>query len=60
MTFPQNQKPHRRNIEPRTRALRALIGKKNGKDKPEIMRQFGKEDKLIKDYLEIYDQFKDF
>jgi hypothetical protein len=40
--------------------LRALIGKKNGKNKPKIMRQFGKEDKLIKDYLEIYDQLKDF
>jgi hypothetical protein len=40
--------------------MRARLGRKNGKNNPKIMRQFGKEDKLIKDYLEIHDQLKDF
>ena len=43
--------------------LTLRISKKNGKDKPKIVRRVGKKDKkdkLIKDYLEIYEQFKDF
>jgi len=39
--------------------LTLRISKKNGKDKPKIVRQMGKSDKLIKDYLEIYETFKD-
>ena len=40
--------------------LTLRISKKNGKDKPKILRQVGKTDKLIKDYLEIYEDFKNF
>jgi len=40
--------------------LTLRISKKNGKDKPKILRQVGKTDKLIKDYLEVFEKFKDF
>jgi hypothetical protein len=40
--------------------LTLRISKKNGKDKPKIMRQVGKTDKLIKEYLEIYNEFRQF
>jgi hypothetical protein len=40
--------------------LTVRISKKNGKDKPNIVRQMGKSDKLIKDYLEVYETFKDY
>jgi hypothetical protein len=38
--------------------LTLRISKKNGKDKPKILRQFGKKDKLIKDYLEVFNIFR--
>ena len=41
-------------------ALTLRISKKNGENKPRIVHRVGKEDKLIKDYLEVYKQFKDF
>lgn len=40
--------------------LTVRISKKNGKDKPRIVRQMGKSDKLVKDYLEVYETFKDY
>ena len=40
--------------------LTLRISGKNGKNKPKIVHRVGKEDKLIKDYLEIYDNFKDY
>jgi len=40
--------------------LTLRVSKKNGKDKPKIVGHIGKTDKLIKDYLEIYETFKDF
>ena len=40
--------------------LTVRISKKNGKDKPKIVRQMGKSDKLVKDYLEIYETFKNY
>lgn len=40
--------------------LTVRISKKNGKDKPRIVRQMGKCDKLVKDYLEVYETFKDY
>jgi len=40
--------------------LTLRISKKNGKDKPKIVRQMGKSDKLVKDYLEVYETFKDY
>jgi len=40
--------------------LTLRISKKNGMDKPKILRQVGKTDKLIRDYLEIYTKFKRF
>jgi len=40
--------------------LTLRISKKNGKDKPKILRQVGRTDKLIRDYLEIYEKFKKF
>jgi hypothetical protein len=41
-------------------ALTLRISGKNGKNKPKIVYEVGKKDKLIKDYLEVYDNFKDF
>ena len=38
--------------------LTLRISMKNGKNKPEILCDVGKTDKLIKDYLEIYEKFK--
>ena len=38
--------------------LTLRISKKNGKNKPEILLNVGKADKLIKDYLEVYEVFK--
>jgi hypothetical protein len=38
--------------------LTLRISKKNNKDKPKIPRRVGKTDKLIKDYLEIYEKFR--
>jgi len=40
--------------------LTLRISRKNGKDKPKIVRQVGKTDKLIKDYLEVCEAFKSF
>ena len=40
--------------------LTLRISKKNNKDKPKILHQVGRTDKLIKDYLEIYEKFKNF
>jgi len=40
--------------------LTVRISKKNGKDKPKILLKVGKTDKLIRDYLEIYREFKNF
>jgi len=40
--------------------LTLRISKKNGKDKPKIVYEMGKKDKLIRDYLEVYKQFKGF
>jgi len=40
--------------------LTLRISKKNGKDKPKILLEVGTTDKLIKDYLEVYEEFKDF
>jgi hypothetical protein len=40
--------------------LTVRISKKNGKDKPKIVRQMGKSDKLVRDYLEVYETFKDY
>lgn len=40
--------------------LTLRISKKNGKNKPKIIFCTGKEDKLIKDYLEIYNQFEEY
>lgn len=41
-------------------SLTLRISKKNGKDKPKILLTVGKTDKLIKDYLELYETFKKF
>ncbi len=41
-------------------ALTLRISGKNGKNKPRIVYRVGKENKLIKDYLEIYENFKDY
>jgi hypothetical protein len=40
--------------------LTLRISKKNGKNKPKVVRQMGKSDKLVKDYLEVYEIFKDY
>lgn len=40
--------------------LTLRVSEKNGKNKPKIVYRVGKEDKLIKDYLEVYEQFRDF
>ena len=40
--------------------LTLRISKKNGKDKPKILMTVGKTDKLIKDYLEVYETFKSY
>lgn len=40
--------------------LTIRISKKNDKNKPKIILKIGKTDKLIKEYLEIYETFKDF
>jgi len=40
--------------------LTLRISKKNGRDKPKILRQVGKTDNLIKDYLEVYEKFRNF
>ena len=38
--------------------LTLRISKKNGKDKPKILLKVGKIDRLIKEYLEVYEIFK--
>ena len=43
--------------------LALRISRKNGKDRPKILLKVGKTDKLIKDYLEVFEEFqkaKDF
>jgi hypothetical protein len=40
--------------------LTLRISGKNGKNKPKIVHRVGKEDKLIRDYLEVYEQFKNY
>ena len=40
--------------------LTLRISKKNGKDKPKIVCQVGKTDMLIKDYLEVYEEFSQY
>ena len=34
--------------------------KKNGKNKPRVLMTVGKTDKLIKDYMEVFEAFKKF
>jgi len=36
------------------------LSQKNNKNKRKILLKVGKTDKLINDYLEIYEEFKDF
>lgn len=38
--------------------LTLRISRKNGKNKPKILLQVGKTDKLIKDYLEVFEKFQ--
>jgi hypothetical protein len=38
--------------------LTLRISKKNGKDQPTILLEVGKTDKLIKDYRDVYERFK--
>ena len=38
--------------------LTLRISPKNGKNKPEILLTFGKTDKLIRDYLEVFEKFR--
>ena len=38
--------------------LTLRISKKNGREKPKILFKVGKTDKVIKDYLEVYEVFK--
>jgi len=40
--------------------LTLRISKKKGNDKPKIMKQTGKTDKLIKDYLQVYKLFEEY
>lgn len=40
--------------------LTLRVSKKNGENKPKIVLKVGKEDKLVKDYLEIYETFEEF
>jgi len=40
--------------------LTLRISRKNGKNKPKIVCKKGKTDKLIKDYLEVYEAFKKY
>ncbi len=40
--------------------LTLRVSKKNNRDKPKVLLQVGKTDKLIKEYLEIYEKFKNF
>ena len=40
--------------------LTLRISMKNGENKPKILLKVGKQDKLIKDYLEVYETFKGF
>ncbi|MBX5328488.1 MAG: hypothetical protein QHH18_03215 [Candidatus Bathyarchaeota archaeon] len=40
--------------------LTLRISRKNGKNKPRILLKVGKTDKLINDYLEVYNAFKGF
>jgi hypothetical protein len=40
--------------------LTLRISKKNGENKPKILLKVGKQDKLIRDYMEIYNTFKRF
>jgi len=41
-------------------ALTLRISEKNGKDKPKIVYEVGKKDKLVRGYLEIYETFKNY
>jgi len=40
--------------------LTLRVSKKNNKDKPKVLLKVGKTDKLIRDYLEIYEKFENF
>ena len=40
--------------------LTLRISRKNGRNKPKILLKVGKADKLVKDYLEVYDVFKHY
>jgi len=40
--------------------LTLRVSRKNGRDKPKILLNVGKADKLVKDYLEVYEKFKNF
>ena len=40
--------------------LTLRISGKNGKNKPKIVHRVGKEDRLIRDYLEAYETFRDY
>ena len=50
-------------VQMQNRHLTLRISRKNGKNKPKILMNIGKTDKLIKDYLEVFEKFhkaKDF
>lgn len=40
--------------------LTLRISRKNGENKPKILLKVGKQDKLIKEYLEIYEAFEEY
>lgn len=40
--------------------LTLRISKKNSRDKPKILLKVGKTDKLVRDYLEVFEKFRNF
>ena len=44
----------------RKEKLTVRVSKKNGRNKPKIILQKGKTDKLISDYLKVYDLFREY
>lgn len=40
--------------------LTIRVSMKNGKNKPKILLRVGKQDKLVKDYLEVYEALKEY
>ena len=47
-------------MQMRYSALTIRVSKKNGENKPKILLKVGKQDKLIKEYMEIYETFEDY